>query len=402
MPWSHRVPGHYDESDTSVCSGGVGPGGTSTVARFLPDGSIIAMAGDWQQVTIGYQRGDEWWVESFSTVDQQNQSPTLVVGAAGDVLAAWLQVNGALSIVHLLDSTWEELGVGATGFVPHGPTEPVVGVVSLAVDTLGRAIMGWTEDVGVDGTCVYVARLNGDVWEEIEGSASTSGVSIPGSRASGVQIAVSQSDEIFVLWESWPENRLYLRYFDGNSWVDLAGTGAGDGFGANRHDLPSMVIASDGHPMVGSATAIAGTSSQFSYGIVRWTGSSWEELPPVEISYETYNHDLSLTSDRDGNPIVSWISGGYIPGSISETYVKRLENDSWTEVNDSATAGGVSNSDQRTLSLSVTATADRICVAWSENEPGYDPDPSVDTDDGNPPEYRKGGEPRLLVRCSEY
>jgi hypothetical protein len=71
-------------------------------------------------------------------------------------------------------------------------------------------------------------------------------------------------------------------------------------------------------------------------------------------------------------------------------------------VNASATAGGVSNSDQRTLSLSVTATADRICVAWSENEPGYDPDPSVDTDDGNPPEYRKGGEPRLLVRCSEY
>jgi hypothetical protein len=408
------VPAHYDEPKSQICADGLGVGSDGysgeVIIRAVPDGSLVVLGRRQNEITVARQRGEAWASDTFESepVAEVGGATTsilradMAVGSSGDILVGWTQEGHEAPIMKKFDGlTWQNLGEGAPGLVPHAArnVESESGgwlwaaVGAVAVDDVGRPLVAWAEESGT-GEYIYVARLENGAWEEIAGPTTGGGIGVAGSAPSVAQLGLSPFGQVSVLWISWPEDRLYFSIFDGATWTDLAGSAGADGIGGYSNGWPQLAYSHDGYPTVSWERAELGV--EWEYTVKRWTGEFWESIGFPDIPFG-YNLRVSLTVDREDGPLLAWGLRSEGSDSASDTYVKRYASTRWTELNGSAAKGGVSNSVNPTIAVGVVATADRICVAWSEEEPEYDP---IDPDDNAG--YSKGGEPRLLVRCSEY
>jgi hypothetical protein len=151
---------------------------------------------------------------------------------------------------------------------------------SLAVDTNGNPVLAWV-GAGEETSEIFVRRYEGGVWVELgDGSASGGGISSTGSNSDNPSLAVGTDGNLFVAWEECFERgcqQIFVKKFDGNSWVEV-GTGSASGGGINQTDgggLPSLAIDSTGNPVVAWQDVSMGEPEIY---VKRFDGTSWVEI----------------------------------------------------------------------------------------------------------------------------
>ncbi len=394
---SERVPLEYVDTESQICHDGVGPGSLLAFASFgeggfaaLGNGSGGATGAPW----IAIWNGNAW---TTYQLDHATNGVTMAVGPNGDLAVGWRDSQAQTTTVSFFDgAAWTEL--------PLRFDARIVGAPLSALDAEGRPVRVWTaEEAGIDQ--VFVARYEASGWVGLAESLSPGGLSASASYSTEPKISVSSAGVITVLWSEWLQpdigEVLYLRQFDGGSWIELSGSATGLGLMADYVPVsgPSAsysVISTVRLTLDNSELPLVAWNDcrdgECWFAIADYDGSSWSH---TQIPRPAQLVQFSVTVDRDNNPTFAWHTDGDI-------YLNQWRGGVWSEINGSGTGGGVSNS-ARGLGPSrevVAANVNAVCVAWNQAEPYV----CVEEDECEPGTPFMSGPVaiRVLVRCSDY
>ena len=214
----------------------------------------------------------------------------------------------------------------------------------LTIDSTGAPVVAFAyvtdNDAGVSPSDIYVTRWNGSAWKAVGPAVPTvSSLSGPirggpGGVSNSVGVSLSPSiaalpnGRLAVAWEeqplgAGPPSYLWVRVWNGSSWVELAGSATGSGFnGPSADNGPGEIAAGpDGRPVV-AWTASTPSSPVPQVFVRRWNGTNaWEDIglhsgSATGISDATVGAGftgLALTptgaTATAGVPVVAWLDG---------------------------------------------------------------------------------------------
>lgn len=236
---------------------------------------------------------------------------------------------------------------------------------SLAIFSNGYPIVAWSNFPDRE---IYARQWNGSSWV---GANSGGGVSnTVGTNSRNPSVAVDASSRALLAWQDQPSGYAFEIYFkrgSGGSWSALGTSASGGGISnsAGSSIDPAVVADGSGNPVVAWTDDTPGNSEIY---LKTYNGSSWVELAGSAtaggISASAGSSGKpSLAIDSRGRLVVAWQDDS---AGDSEIYLRRLEGTAWVELDGSASGVGISNSDAGSYHPSVFAAAGRICVAWEE------------------------------------
>jgi Divergent InlB B-repeat domain/Bacterial Ig-like domain (group 2) len=252
---------------------------------------------------------------------------SLALSAAGNPIVAFLGLaqSGVVDVTEtpaVIDGTaqvyvrrwtgsaWEFVGSDFTGggasnavsFVTAGGATILhdADSPSLAVDDADRPVVAFTYFTTIDGapsgnTDIYVTRWSNatTTWtavgpavpsgESSAGVGGAGGVSNSDSGSFNPSLAAGAAGHLALAWEEEPatgEVPVWLRMWNGVTWVELAGSATGSGFTAagTTNMLPSIAIDPSGRPVV-AWQALTAPENPTEIFVLRWNGAdTWEEL----------------------------------------------------------------------------------------------------------------------------
>lgn len=269
---------------------------------------------------------------------------------------------------------WDEVGSGSASGGGISDNTGESGWPSVAIGEGNRPYIAWYDTSSGDKE-IYVRRWNGSIWTEVgTRSASQGGISNNSSISTAPSIAAGADGKPCVTWRDFSSGffEIYLRCWNGSSWIELGTNSATDGGVSNQQGTsswgPSLAFAPDGTPYV--AWDNGGEHSNEIY-VARWNGDTWEKLPASgSISNSVGNSWLpSLAIASDGTPYVAWQDES---SSDTEIYVRRWNGMDWVEVGTgSASGGGISRNSGRSAGASLAISNDGTpYVAWQDDSGG--------------------------------
>ncbi|HRO90872.1 MAG TPA: hypothetical protein PLC06_10270 [Promineifilum sp.] len=310
------------------------------------------------------------------------QNPALAIGPDGMPVVAWAGgsniSDGDIYVRRWDGTTWAEIGAGSAsgGGISNGKggSSP-----SVAIDHDGAPIVAWVGgDPNID---IYVRRWDGTAWVEIgAGSASGGGISNTSGWSGYPSLAVGPDGAPVVAWsdgsndsDDTNNDEIYVRRWDGTTWVELGGSGSGGGISNtdNYSWYPTLAIDPDGMPIVAWDDRSSGNREIY---VRRWDGTAWAEMGAGSATGGGISHDPfdsqnpSLAIGPDGMPVVAWAKYGR-NGAYAEVYVRRWDGAAWAEMDaGSATGGGISNTkmDSWRPSLAIGPVGAPV-VTWFDN-----------------------------------
>ena len=273
-------------------------------------------------------------------------------------------------------NSWVEVGAGSStgGGISDSAYESTDPSIVMAPD--GNPIVAWVErDDGWIGA-IYVRRFDGISWVEVgAGSASGGGISDGAYDSTNPSIVMAPDGNPIVAWaedttghESY---KVYVKKFDGDSWVEIGGGSAsGDGICSGG----GTVIATNDAGDLAVVCAIE-TAQPPGIFVKKFDGTSWSEVGAGSASGEGINDpgteclQATIALKADGSPVVTWISQSVGPNGI---YVKEFDGASWVEVGEGSASGeGISPGDQQFFgNAMVLDGADNPVVAWARSAEG--------------------------------
>ena len=170
-------------------------------------------------------------------------------------------------------------------------------------------------------------------WVEIgSGSATDGGISNSGKNGASWEpsLAISPDGMPLVAWygSSGSNPEIYIRRWDGTSWVEM-GSGSASGGGISDSNgssfEPSLAIDPDGTPVIAWADD---SSDIVQIYVRRWDGTSWVEMGSGSASGggisntdgESFSTSLAISSE--GTAIIAWRDDS--SGRL-EIYVRRWQ-----------------------------------------------------------------------------
>ena len=271
---------------------------------------------------------------------------------------------------------WDEVGPGAASGGGLSTTSGRSDSPSQAMSPDGAPVVAWDDDRG-DGEEIYIRRWNGSTWAEIgNGSATGGGISSTPGASTSPSLVVASDGSPLVAWETsaGADYEIYLRRWNGSAWVAMGGSASGGGISNNNAGsyAPSLVVDAGGAPIV--AWYDAGDGDWEIY-VRRWNGSSWVEMGDNSaagggISNNSGSSRLpSLAVGPDGVPIIAWEDDS--SGNL-EIYVRRWNGSAWVEMGSgSAAGGGVSNNAGASQKPRVVIAPDNTpLIAWDDATSG--------------------------------
>jgi hypothetical protein len=272
---------------------------------------------------------------------------------------------------------WLEVGAGSasSGGISNNGGRSEVPSLAFAPD--GTAYVAWS-DSSSRPLQIYVRAWDGTAWREVgDGSASGGGISNTSGDSRWLSMAVAPDGRVWVAWEEWSgdDPAIYVRYWDGSSWREAAGSATGSGISGGGYSRgPSVAVAANGSPYVA-------WSEKFSVGgwdvyMLRWDGSSWQEVGAGSASGGGISDSggdsagPAVAIAPDGVPYVAW---GSFRGK-GEIYVRRWNGAAWQEVGQSSPSdGGISNTSGESNDACISIGPDGVpYVAWTEDAGGND------------------------------
>ncbi|MFH1808359.1 MAG: hypothetical protein ABIJ09_06435 [Pseudomonadota bacterium] len=305
----------------------------------------------------------------------QAASPSLILDNNDQPLVAWEDSSSGTTQIfvrHYDGERWKELGGSASG----GGVSDSAGqseAPSLALDSGGRPAVAWHDDTAGQWE-IYFKRFNGEAWVELDGSASSGGVSHTPDNSGYPVLKLDSSDHPVVAWhESIDGNsEIYLRVHDGTGWVELARSATSGG--VSRTAGASWYVALDldsaGQPVVAWHDHQAGTAEIL---LRAFDGIAWQQLAGSAQASglsatpgDSYNPVLAI--DAQDRPLVAW---GDDSSGTWQIDLRRYSPPSWDELQGSATGGGISASPAESWFADLALDATGLpTVVWHDSSNG--------------------------------
>lgn len=308
--------------------------------------------------------------------DTDSDKPSLAIGPDDRPIVAWEdgenESKPEIFVRRWNGTAWVEMGQNSATLGGISNTATGSWMPSLAIGADGTPIVAWVEgEVEWEPNEIYVRRWNGSTWVELgEGSASGGGISNTAAGSSWPSLAIGDDGAPIIAWTEIDLNEsgeIFVRRWNGASWAELgAGSATGGGISntAGHSRVPFLAIGGDGTPIV----AWEGQNDIF---IRRWNGTAWVEIGAGSASGGGISHTTiaswapALAMDDDGAPVVAWFDGG---STKAEIYVRRWNGTAWVVASPgSAAGGGVSEtlgySAEPSLAVGLNGAP---IVAWSE------------------------------------
>ena len=304
-------------------------------------------------------------------------APSIAVGADGKPCVAWRDLSSGYFEIYLRcwnGTNWIELGTNSAtgggvsnqqGFSPQGP--------SLAYAPDGKLYVAWDNE-GPNSNEIYVSRWNGATWERLPAGGNVSNTSNDSWRPN---LAIAPNGTPFIAWQQDgdPDSEIYIRRWDGSSWVEV-GTGSASGGGISHNSgksgTVSLEISNDGTPYVAWRDD---SSGNFEIYVRQWNGSSWVEVGANSATGGGISNDAgtstkpSLAISAGKGPCVVWQSGNNSPNEI---FVRCWYGAFWAEVDaGSASGSGISSNNGQSSSPLLTIGSDRRAYStWGDSSSG--------------------------------
>lgn len=304
-----------------------------------------------------------------TTAQGSARYPSIAVDSAGNPIVAWEQtvagMDTGIYVMRYTGSAWlpytqaayplsstTGVGIAISNMAPTLAYSP-----SVAVDSSDRVLVVWRERDNIGNYQVYLRRWNGTAWGDINGSASTVGVSSDASGDATLRppdVAIS-GYYLAVAWYEGDTVRVSTSYNDG-TWaydnITFAGyTIDGIDLANNQSDLPTAAISyTTGLSDHGVEVWRADTGNWISLGL-----QVWSAVTP------------SLARDSASNLSLAWAT------TSSDVYLGyyRTSAMGWEQVDGSQSNEGISfpplGIPSYPVQNPVVAAGPRLCVAWIEN-----------------------------------
>jgi hypothetical protein len=146
-------------------------------------------------------------------------------------------------------------------------------------------------------------------------------------------------------------------------------------------EQPAVALDLAGRP----AVAYRARANTFNVFVVRWNGTTWEELGGSGdgVIQSPAAAEPAVAIDDTGRPLVAWtaatapsvallptgepaVAWEDVSSGAREIYLQRWSGTAWVEIAGSASGGGLSNGLNRSVGPSIAADGNEVCVAWSE------------------------------------
>jgi len=288
----------------------------------------------------------------------------LIVGSAAVLAAA----PPGETTAPMANAGWEEMGVGSAsgGGISNNKGWSIF--PSVAISPNGAPVIAWADDSGGNSE-IYVRRWDGSSWVDMGRSASGGGISNNPGISTNPSLVVDPGGAPIVAWSdnTIADDQVYARRWNGSDWVEMAFSGSGGGISMNgtSDSHTSLAIGLDG------SLAVAWVSTSNEIYLRRWNGSAWVELGGSASGGGVSNTQgasrPSLAIGPDGLPVIAW--GDYSSGGITEIYVRRWDGSAWVELGGSGSGGGISNNESWSSAPSLAIGPDGLpIVAWVDSD----------------------------------
>jgi hypothetical protein len=195
---------------------------------------------------------------------------------------------------------------------------------SVVIQSDGNPVVACSEGPANDNASFYVRRWTGTSWQDVGGVLSTNVVG--GGYA---RLVLDSSNTPIVAFETYAGGfnyGLYVRKWNGSSWVGLDGTANPV---ASRFAFGAYALALDSTGKPSVAWNEFGTVY-----VKQWNGTSWVQRG-TNVAAEAESGGFSLAVDSTGKPVVAY-------SNTSSVFVKRWTGTTWrltgTALNQSTTA----------------------------------------------------------------
>jgi hypothetical protein len=247
-----------------------------------------------------------------------------IANLGGVPYVGWAEGNPAQAYVKRLDgSSWSIVGSGSLNISPSRSALDV-NVASVG----GTPYVAWSE---TNGTAyqLYVKRLDGSAWVSV-GSGS---LNVNASQNAFIPEVADVGGTPYVVWEesNGAGLQIYVKRFDGNSWVGVGGGSLNIDPTKNANTTPSITT-------VGGAAYVAW--SEYNGAMIgqvhvkRFDGSSWVSVGSSSLNVDaTKNAFRPSISNVGGVPYIAWDESN---GTAAQIYVKRFDGSSWVMVGSGA------------------------------------------------------------------
>lgn len=301
--------------------------------------------------------------------------PCVSFDQAGTPFAAWADDSGGRREIYtriLAGATWAEMPIGsATGTGLTGGTAGAADRPSLARSNAGTPYLAYQEVNSADND-IFVRSWDGANWNILGGDVSSNA-----TESTLPSIALGPLGETpAVAWQDGSDgsrHEILLRRWNGALWADLGGSDREPGVSATLGDSiePSLTIDSTNAPVAAWADD---TNGNFEIYLKRFNGVSWVELGGSAtgggISRTAgASRAPSLSTDGAGNLVVAWTE---TVGASTEIYARRFNGTAWVEEGTgAATGGGVSNDAGTSESPDLSRdTAGNLFLVWHDDTSG--------------------------------
>lgn len=253
--------------------------------------------------------------------------PTLVSDAAGNVTAAWTQVqDGRIGIgsstYHAATALW------SAPVALEDPDAGDAGRPALAVDAAGNATLLWSQAKTQELSTVYARR-----YDATQGRWSASEQVRTGVKAVNPVLVVEAAGSLTAAWhEQHPDSGLLgvvsSRFHQG-SWSAPAQLSSPDAFGILGD--PVLAVAAGGMVVAAWAEEPLTGLSFITINASRFDGATWS--PPVRIDtpimseFGVFSHAPALAADGGGNVTAAWIQDD-LAGVFVVT--SRFDGEAWS------------------------------------------------------------------------
>lgn len=343
VAWDDQSSGHpeiylkrwngaaWEELGGSASGGGVSQSSDPAEWPSLAVGSsgrpFVAWENRWNghfQIRLRYWDGSSWVGLGSSARDrgisegpEDSLLPSLALDRSDRPSVAWLGMNGGRARIHFRrwqGARWEVLGSPSMGddFESHGLDGWLSDRPWLALDPDGNPIVAWRGG-SISASTLYLRRWQAGEWRELGPAASPGGVGGTAARCEYAVLATDAAGNPVVAWDDARQGpfNVYLRRWDGTSWIELGGSSTGGGVSqtAGSAGNASLALDATGNPVLAWSEYVPAGSPE------RIFLRRFEETPPGRLEQFDEDGRTPLRRGSIGRGAVVFLSGELRPAA---------------------------------------------------------------------------------------